>query len=143
KILFEENVVDYREEGKNKVYFLKKNSESRSYIFMAEHYKLIRMLEIYPYLRKAVEKIQLDKRISLAVIFGSYAKNTANKNSDVDVYIETRDKKIKQDLEGTDSKLSIKIGAYDRKNLLIKEIEKNHVIIKGVEGFYEKNELFG
>ena len=41
-----------------------------------------------------------------------------------------------------DSKLSIKIGKYDKNNNLIKEIEKNHVIIKGVDEYYEKNKFF-
>jgi hypothetical protein len=36
------------------------------------------------------------------------------------------------------SRMSVKIGEYDRSNPLIKEIEKKHVIIKGVEPFYEK-----
>ncbi|MDP2908600.1 MAG: nucleotidyltransferase domain-containing protein [Nanoarchaeota archaeon] len=143
KILFRENVVDYNEEGKNKVYFIKKNPEAKYYTFMAEYYKLIQTLKKYPYLRKVIEKIQKDKNIELAILFGSHAKHEAKKDSDVDIYIETKDKKIKQDLERIDSKLSIKIGAYDRKNLLIKEIEKNHIIIKGVEEFYEKNEFFG
>lgn len=143
KILFRENVVDYKEEGKNKVYFIKKNPEARSYMCMAEYYKLIQILKKYPYLRKVIEKIQKEKGIKLAILFGSHAKHEAKKDSDIDIYIETKDKRIKQDLERTDSKASIKIGAYDRKNLLIKEIEKNHVIIKGVEEFYEKNEFFG
>lgn len=142
KILFRENVVDYKEEGKNKVYSIKKNPEARSYVFMAECYKLTQTLEKYPYLRKVIEKIQKNKNIKLAILFGSYAKYEAKKDSDIDIYIETRNKKIKQDLERTDSKISIKIGIYDRKNLLIKEIEKNHVVIKGVEKFYEKNEFF-
>lgn len=143
KLLFGENVVDYREEGKNKVYFLKRNPEARSYVFMAEHYKLIQTLKKYTYLRNVIGKIQRDKSIKLAILFGSYAKHESKKDSDIDIYIETKNKRIKQGLERIDSKLSIKIGAYDRKNLLIKEIEKNHVIIKGVEEFYEKNEFFG
>jgi len=142
KILFKENIVDYREEGKNKVYFLKKNPETRSYVFMAEHYRLIQTIKKYPYLRKIIEKIQKDNTIGLAILFGSYAKHKAKKNSDIDIYIETKDRKIKQNLERFDSKLSVKIGIYDKKNLLIKEIEKNHVIIKGVKEFYEKNEFF-
>ena len=40
------------------------------------------------------------------------------------------------------SKLSIKIGKFDTKSLLIKEIIKNHVIIRGLEDFYERVEFF-
>jgi len=142
KTLFKENIVDYREEGKNKVYFLKKNPEAKATVFMAEHYKLIKTLEKYPQLRNIIEKIQQEKNIKLAILFGSYAKHNAKKNSDIDIYISTKNRKIKQDLERIDSKLSIKIGIYDRNNLLIKEIEKNHAIIKGVETYYKKNKFF-
>ncbi len=78
----------------------------------------------------------------MAILFGSYAKLIAKKQSDIDLYIDTDDKKIKKDVELINTKLSVKIGRYDKDNLLIKEIEKNHVIIKGVELFYEKNKFF-
>lgn len=136
--LSKENVLDYKEEGKNKIYFLKPTSEAKTYIFMAENYKLIKVLEKYPSLRLIVDEIQKNKKIKLAVLFGSYAKGLANKNSDIDVYIETTNKELKKELELLSSKLSIKIGKYDKKNLLVKEIEKNHIILKGVEAFYEK-----
>ena len=80
--------------------------------------------------------------VPLSILFGSYAKQSAEKGSDIDIYIETKDKKIKQGLEILDSNLSVKIGEYDKKNLLIREIEKNHVIVKGVEVYYEKNKFF-
>jgi len=142
KELFKENIVDYKEEGKNKVYFLKNNSEAKIYIFMTENYKLIQTLKKYPSLRKIIEKIQNNNKIKLSILFGSYAKNKAKKESDIDIYIETNNKKIKYELEKIYSKINIKIGKYDKKSLLIKEIEKNHVIIKGVEEYYKKNEFF-
>ena len=140
--LFKENVVDYNQEGKNKVYFLKKSIEAKEYVFMAERYNLLQVLKKYPPLRSLIEKIQKNREINLSIIFGSYAKLTAKKDSDIDIYIETTDRKIKKELENIDSKLSIKIGKYDRKSHLIKELEKNHVIIKGVERFYEKTKFF-
>lgn len=143
KELEKENVVDYREEGKNKTYFLKKTIEARDYIFMAEHYKLNKILKKYPSLRKIIENIQKDKRIKLAVLFGSYAKAMANQKSDIDIYIETKDIDTKKDMSMVDTRLSIKIGKFDESSLLIKEIEKNHIIIKGVELYYEKNKFFG
>lgn len=142
KELAKENVVDYKTEGKNKKYFLKKTIEAKNYIFSAENYKLNKILEKYPNLRNIIEKIQIDKRIKLAILFGSYAKKLVEQESDIDIYIETTDKKLKEDLSSINSKLSIKIGKYNKSNLLIKEIEKNHVIIKGVEHYYEKNKFF-
>jgi len=142
KELFNENVLDFKRQGKNKIYFLKNTSEAKSYIFMAENYKLNQLLKKYPNLRKIIEKIQKNKKIKLAIVFGSYAKGLAKKTSDIDIYVETVNKEIKKELEIINSKASIKIGKYDSANLLIKEIEKNHVIIKGVEIFYEKHKFF-
>lgn len=140
--LLNDNAVDYRQEGKNKVFFLKKTTEAKNYAYATEHYNLLQTLKKYPYLRKIIESIQENKKIQLAILFGSYAKKIAKNDSDIDIYIETTDKKIKQDIELLNSKLSIKIGKYDKTNLLIKEIEKNHAIIKGVESYYEKNQFF-
>jgi len=138
KELVSENVLEFRKEGRNKVYFLKKNMEARNYELISELYKLNKTLEKYPELRKIIKDIQQNKEISLAVLFGSYARGAANKNSDIDVFIETKDRNLKKELELLNSRLSLKIGDYDRSSPLIKEIEKNHVIIKGAEIFYEK-----
>lgn len=142
KELSDENVLDFKQEGKNKAYFLKKNSEAKSYVFMTEQYRLTKLLKEYPLLRNVFEKIQKNKKIKLAVLFGSYAKGLAKKESDVDIYLESTDNKLKHELELLDSKLSIKIGKYNKDNFLIKEIEKNHVIIKGGEIFYEYSKFF-
>lgn len=136
--LMEENVVDFKQEGKNKVYFLKKSVEARNYVIMAELYKLNKVIRIYPALRKIIEAIKRHSKIKLAILFGSYAKGIAKRNSDIDIFIETRDRNLKKELQLLNSKLSVKIGNYNRANLLIREIEKNHVIIKGVELYYEK-----
>ena len=140
--LMKENIVDFKEIGKNKTYFLKKNLESRNCVLNAELYKLTRLLQKYPELKGVIEKIQKEKGIKLALLFGSYAKETANSKSDIDVYIESNNKNLKKELEMINSKLSIKLGRYDKKSLLIKEIEKYHVIIKGVELYYERNKFF-
>lgn len=141
-LLEKENVVDYKKEGKNKVYFLKNTFEARNYLIILEKYKLIELIGKYPFLRRVSERISNDKKISLAILFGSYANFSAKKDSDIDIYIETQDNKIKKDLESFDSKISVKIGLYDKSSFLIKEIEKNHIILKGVEKYYEKNEFF-
>ena len=142
KELFKSNVVDYKEEGRNKIYFLKNTTEAKITINTAENYKLLKTIKEYPFLRKIIKKIQEDKRITLALLFGSYAKGTGKKDSDIDVYIETINKNIKKDLEKIDSKLSIKIGKYNKNNPVIKEIKRNHVIIKGTERYYEINKFF-
>ncbi|MCD6398876.1 MAG: nucleotidyltransferase domain-containing protein [Candidatus Aenigmarchaeota archaeon] len=136
------NVVDHKMEGKNKIYSLKKNIEARIYVYMAEHYKFLKTIENYPSLRKIITNIQKNKKIGLAILFGSYAKGRATNDSDIDIYIATEDRELKKKIELVDSRLNVKIGKYNQKSPLIKEIEKDHVILKGVEIYYEKNNFF-
>ena len=142
KELSNANVLDFKEEGRNKTYFLKKTSEAKTHVFMAEQYKLTQILKKHPGLRNIFEGIQGDRKIKLAILFGSHAKDLAKKTSDIDIYIETNNVELKNELEKSNSKLNVKIGKYNKDNLLIKEIEKSHVIIKGVEIFYEKHKFF-
>jgi predicted nucleotidyltransferase len=140
--LTKENVVDYVKEGKNKTYFLKKTTEALAYAFISENYRIIQIIEKYPWLRSLVDKIQKNQKIDLALLFGSYAKGTASKDSDIDLYVETTDLTLRKELKLLDSRLSVIIGEYDKESALIKEIEKNHVALKGVERFYQKNQFF-
>ncbi len=139
--LYQENVVDYKREGRNKVYFLKKSLEALQFAMITENYKLLEALREYPYLRRIFQYIKKNKKIKLAILFGSHATKMATKESDIDIFIETRNKAIKTEIENLNSRINVKIGKFNRKNLLIKEIEKNHIIIKGVELYYEKIEF--
>ena len=140
--LYKNNIIDFKQEGKNKVFFLKKTLEAKQYACFVETHKLLETLKKYPQLRRIIEQIKKNEKISLAILFGSYARNIATKNSDVDIYIDTKDNKLKDEVEVIDSKINVKIGMYNRDSLLIKEIAKNHVIIKGAELYYEKNRFF-
>lgn len=140
--LVQENIVDFDCQGKNKVYFLKNNPESRAYVFIYENYFFLKTLKKYPNLRRIFEKIQKNKRVKLAILFGSYAKGIVKKGSDIDIFMETNDHKIKKDLEKINSEISVKIGKYNKEDYLIREITKNHVIIKGVENYYEYQKFF-
>ena len=131
--LAKDNIVDFKENGKNKTYFLKKTSEAKTFSIMSENYKYLKTLAKYPTLRIIFDKIQRNKKIKLAILFGSYAKGLEKQDSDIDIYIETENGKIRREVELIDSRLSIKIGAFSSDNLLIKEIIKNHVILKGIE----------
>ncbi|MEK6863339.1 MAG: nucleotidyltransferase domain-containing protein [Nanoarchaeota archaeon] len=142
KELERDNIVDYRQEGRNKIYFLKKTLEAQESAFIAEHYKLIQTAKEYPLLRNIILKIKAEPKIKLAVLFGSYAKGLAHKDSDIDIYIETTNQELKKEIEQLNTKASVKIGKYDPDSLLIKEIEKNHAIIKGIELYYEKKQFF-
>lgn len=137
-----ENILDYRTEGKNKVFFIKKNLQAKNYVFNAERYKLIELLKKNPELDVIMEDISKASKETLIIIFGSYAKSLAKKNSDIDLFVETRNRAVKEQLESIHSRIKVKLGDFDLSSSLIKEIIKNHAILKGVEEFYEKTKFF-
>ncbi len=137
KELEKHNVVDFNFEGRNKVYFLKRTAEAEQFILISEHYKFLKAIKRYPLLRRISSQIRANSKVKLAVLFGSYAKGLANKNSDIDIFVETSSPKIKKEVEAIDTRISVKIGKFSGQSLLIKEIDKAHVILKGVERYHE------
>ncbi len=136
--LKKEGVIDSRIEGKNKIFFLKKNLESKTYILQAELNKLTKLLRHIPELSIIFEELLKKTDEKLIVLFGSYAKGLAKKDSDIDIYIETKSRSVKKKAEDIHSKINVKIGTFDSKSPLIKEIIKDHVILRGIEVFYDK-----
>ncbi len=140
--LEKENAVDFCIQGKNKVFFIKKTLQAKNYVFNAERYKMIKLLKIYPEMSVIIEDILKASEEKLIILFGSYAKFLAKKDSDIDVYAETRSRKAKEKIEAAHSKVKVKIGDFDLDSLLIKEIIKNHIILRGIEDFYDKTKFF-
>ncbi|MBU1203535.1 MAG: winged helix-turn-helix domain-containing protein [Nanoarchaeota archaeon] len=140
--LVKKDVLDSKKEGKNKIFFIKKNIISKNYILQSEISKLTSLINKYPELMVVLEEISRKVDEKLIVIFGSYAKLKVKKDSDIDVYIETTNRNIKQLVEGIHPKINVKIGLFDLKSNLIKEIIKNHIIVRGFEELYEKEQFF-
>ena len=133
-----ENVVDSKVEGRNKIFFLKNNIISKNYIQKAELQKLSTLLRKHPELSVLFEEILKKTSEKLIILFGSYAKGLAKADSDIDIYIETTNRNTKKVIGDIHSKINVKIGSFDVKSPLIREIIKDHVIIKGIEVFYEQ-----
>jgi len=142
-ILLKEGVLDYKKEGKNKVFFIKNNLKSKNYIYSAEIYKLSKLIKKCPELGIIFEDIKKAVPKGMIILFGSYAKENYKEKSDIDIYIETLNNSVKNKAKNINSKINVKIGKFDINSLLIKEIIKNHIIIRGVEEFYEKTKFFG
>jgi predicted nucleotidyltransferase len=138
--MVKENILDVKEEGKNNVFSIKNSIEAHNAVLAAEVYRLNKFVKKHPELKREI--LDLKKIQTMVIIFGSYAKETETRDSDIDVFIETRNAKLKNSAAKINAKFSVKIGKYDKDNLLIKEIEKNHIIVKGFEEFYEKNRFF-
>lgn len=130
------NILDFRFIGKNKVFILKPSLESRNKVLEYEVYKQTKTLNNYPLLRGVFEKIISNRNIPLCLLFGSYSKETAHERSDIDIYMDTEEIKLKKEVESINSRISVKMGKFDKNSVLIKEIIKNHVIIKGFEEYY-------
>jgi len=141
-ILLKEGILDYKKEGKNKVFFIKNNLKSKNYVYSAEIYKLSKLIKKCPELGLIFEDIKKAVPRAMIVLFGSYAKWNYKEKSDIDIYIETLNNSVKNKVKSINSKINVKIGKFDISLLLIKEIIKNHVIIRGVEEFYEKTKFF-
>jgi predicted nucleotidyltransferase len=140
--LVKDNILDYKKEGKNKIFLIKNNLKAKNYVYSAEIHKLNILLRKHPELSIILEDIKKNFSKGMIILFGSYAKGIPKKESDIDIYLETNDAKVRDKVKETNSKLSIKIGKFDTNSLLIKEIIKNHIIIRGLEDFYERAEFF-
>jgi predicted nucleotidyltransferase len=138
RVLTDDNIVDFHKEGKNKVYSLKRSIEGRNAAMIAELYKQSMAVSRYPVLRGIVRAVQEMPEIPLALLYGSYAKGLATTESDIDLFIETPDLATKKELELRHSLLSVKIGHFDPNDLLIREIAKDHIIIRGIEAYFDK-----
>ncbi len=146
KRLENERVVDYERQGKNKRYFLKNTPEAQSYLYITEEYKLIKILQNSK-LRRIIKELKKETNNELIILFGSQAKNMANNHSDIDVYVETINRKLKNKLMLISEKLKIKLGNFNKDSLLSKEIIKDHVLVQNKERFYaliknEKDQLY-
>lgn len=140
--LVKRGVLDYTAEGKNKVFFIKNTLNAKNHVYSAEIYKLSKVIEKNPGLGIILEEIKNKVPKGMIILFGSYAKGIEKKESDIDIYVETQDRKIKQEIQMINSRLSIKTGGFDMDSLLVKEIIKNHVIVRGLEEFYGKSKFF-
>ena len=133
KLLQKENIIDYMEEGRNKYYFRKKSIESQLFEKQTEIAKATKFVKDNPQFRSLIEEILHNKEISFAVIFGSYAKNSSGKLSDLDVFCENISQNVKKELELLNAKVSIKTGQFNSESALGKEIAKKYIILKGVD----------
>jgi predicted nucleotidyltransferase/Trp operon repressor len=141
--LRDNNAIDYKKIGKNHIYFIKKNMIAKTFVLSAENYKLFKLLKKHAFLEPLFREISKKYKDKIILLFGSYAKFNPKENSDIDIYVDTSDMKVKEEIKKINDKLSIKIGSFDKDNLLIQEIMKNHIIISGGEKYYEKTGFFG
>lgn len=138
-------ILESKKKGKIKTYSIRKTTVSREFFLLAEQYKKIQFLEENPLIKEVLEKADAFMK-GIVIIFGSYAKGTQKEDSDLDLFIVgTYDKK---EIKNAGKKYGIDIniksyplqlfekGIHD--DILLKEINKNHILIKDAEGFVRR-----
>jgi len=140
------NVLSSIIRGRNKDYSLNLNNvTTKYYLIMAEIFASIIHLKKNFMIKKIVEEIE-NKIHDPLILFGSFAKGTYTKESDVDIFM-IGDKKINTSLiiEATSMvgrKISVKSTSREQfleglrnNDPLIKEIVSNHIVLKGADQF--------
>ncbi len=140
-----EGLMKSRTMGKNKEFSLNlDNAEAvKNFIVAAEHLRAAEFLKKNPVIKEVLTKAG-DAFDGVVVVFGSYAKGTQKKDSDLDVFVAgAYDRgKVSKVSELYNLQVSVKnypASAFRRalrkKDVLLNEVIKNHVIISGAEGF--------
>lgn len=140
--LEDKGILESKIKGKIKTYIIKKNYLSKKYLIFAEQYKTLCFLEKHLIIKEIIEKITPFIE-GIGIIFGSYAKGTAKKESDLDIFIvgKYNQKEIKRISKTYGIELSIKcypLNTFEKNinnDILLKEILKNHIIFLNIEYF--------
>lgn len=140
------NVLSSIIRGRNKDYRLNLNNvTAKYYLVMAETFASIIYLKKNFVIKKLVEEIENKVHDSL-ILFGSFAKGTHTKESDVDIFIIS-DKKINagpitEAANMVGREISVKsanrqqfLEGLKNNDPLIKEVVSNHIILKGAGEF--------
>ncbi len=126
-------------DGKNKYFSLNvDNILTKSYLLQAEIYKTDQFLEKYDKIKLFLKSLSATTPI---IVFGSFAKLEANKNSDLDLLIiSEKERELPYHLlPYTIHKINLSKTAFNKsiqkQETLIKEIEGNHIILNN-HSFY-------
>ncbi|RLG15188.1 MAG: hypothetical protein DRN71_02015 [Candidatus Nanohalarchaeota archaeon] len=142
--LEKKTVLESRTRGKIRLYKLKNTMIAKEYISLTEQYKKISFLKKNHLTREIIEKTTPCIK-GIGIIFGSYAKGIQKKDSDLDIFIAGHYDKDKiahiSKLYGTDISIKNYPDNLFRKNIkkdvLLKEVLENHIIICGCEKFID------
>lgn len=138
--LEKEHILKFTQDGKNKYYYLNKFNP-----FVKDIIKLIEINKRIMFFREHIKLndlfLEIEKRSKgLVILFGSYAKSSSTKSSDIDLFVIGKVEDLK-DLE-TLYKIKINIvnsskDQFKLNDLFINEIINNHIILNGVEEYIE------
>ncbi len=143
--LEDKGILESKMRGTIKTYKIKLNDSAKRYFVFVEQYKAIAFLENNFIIKEIVERITPTIR-GIGIIFGSYAKGTAEKDSDLDIFIAgSYDKEEIKKVSKTFG-MDISVKCYPAKtfkknitkDILLKEILKTHIVFVNAEQFIKK-----
>ncbi|MEK6914537.1 MAG: nucleotidyltransferase domain-containing protein [Nanoarchaeota archaeon] len=137
--LEKEKILKSKVDGKNKYFSLNlDNIQTKSYLLKAEIFKLDNFLNNYQEFKTFLKSIHFNIPI---IIFGSFAKMRADKNSDLDLLILSKvEQKFSNHLipyrihQINLSEESFK-KALNERETIIKEVEENHIILNNPSSY--------
>ena len=126
-------ILKGRTEGKNKYFSLNlDNIQTKSYLLQAEIHKTDNFLEIYPQFKTFLKSLNTNTPL---IVFGSFARLKANKDSDLDILIVSEKGQklpfylLPYHVHQIDMAENSFAKALKGQETLMKEIEENHVIL--------------
>ena len=137
-------IIESKVRGKIKSYKLKINELSNRYLTFVEQYKSIAFMEKNLLVKEVIEKISPFIN-GIGIIFGSYAKGISNKESDLDIFVvgdyeKEETKKVSRNLGIEMSIKCYPLKIFEKnltKDILIKEVLKNHIVFINIELFIQ------
>ncbi|MBW6461852.1 MAG: nucleotidyltransferase domain-containing protein [DPANN group archaeon] len=142
KVMENERLLDSKISGRQKIYFLNsKNQLTKLKVINAENTMRMAILNK----RIISTLIKYLDMTSTVIIFGSYAKGTERKDSDIDLLIisdekydfERFEKETGKNIQAIYMKSDEFINGFFQKDPLISEIVKDHICLKNTETFVD------
>jgi predicted nucleotidyltransferase len=132
------HILKSETQGRNKLYGLNLDNEHlvKEFVLAIEHLKSLNFYKKNLLVKEVLGKIFHYVK-GIVIIFGSYAKGIQKKSSDLDIMIigKCDEDKVELVAETYNLEISLKIYPKFEKDLLMKEVVKNHIIIKNGELF--------
>jgi len=137
--LEKDKILKGKVEGKNKYFSLNlDNIQTKSYLLQAEIHKTDMFLENYPQIKTFLKSFNTNIPI---IVFGSFAKLKANKDSDIDLFIVSEKGQklpfhlLPYKVHQVNLSENSFMKSLKEQEVIIKEIEENHVILNN-HSFY-------
>jgi len=142
--LEDKGIIESKTKGKIKTFKLNPSEFTKRYLVFVEQYKTIAFLEKKLLIKEIIEKITPHIK-GIGIIFGSYVKRLEKDGSDLDVFVagDYNKDEIKKVSKNLGIEISVKcypIKTFEKnltKDILLKEVLKNHVVFVNVEQFIQ------